>query len=66
MANILTKQELNKLLYEYYISHFGERDTDRWCEQPAVNVLVFERDDKFISLKAHILTGEIEEYTESK
>lgn len=62
--NILTKDELNKKLYEYYINHYGEKDTDIWHEQPAVNVWVFKRDDKFISLKAHILTGEVEEFIE--
>ena len=61
---ILTKDELNKKLYEYYINHYGEKDTDIWHEQPAVNVWVFKRDDKFISLKAHILTGEVEEFIE--
>ena len=61
---ILTKDELNKKLYEYYLEHFGAEETDEWYEQPAVNVWVFRRDDKYISLKAHILTGEVEEFTE--
>jgi hypothetical protein len=66
MADILTKDRISKLLYDYYISHFGASETDTWCEQPAVNVWVFERNGKYISLKAHILTGEIEEFIESK
>ena len=57
---ILTKEDFNKKLYEYYIEHYGERESDEWFEQPAVNVWVFKRDNQFISLKAHILTGEIE------
>lgn len=61
---ILTKDELNKKLYEYYLEHYGAKETDEWYEQPAVNVWVFRRDDKYISLKAHILTGEVEEFTE--
>ena len=61
---ILTKDELNKKLYEYYLEHYGDKETDEWYEQPAVNVWVFRRDDKYISLKAHILTGEVEEFTE--
>lgn len=61
---ILTKEDFNKNLYKYYLEHYGERDTDVWYEQPAVNVWVFKRDDKYISLKAHILTGTIEEHIE--
>lgn len=61
---ILTKDEFNKLLYEYYMTHYGEKNTDIWLEQPAVNVWVFKRDNKYISLKSHIITGEIEEYVE--
>ena len=62
--NILTKDEFNQKLHEYYLEHYGERDTDVWYDQPAVNVWVFKRDGKYISLKAHILTGEIEEFVE--
>ena len=62
---ILTKEELNKKLYEYYIKNYTEKDTDEWFEQPAVNVWVFKRDDKYISLKAHILSGEVEEFIEN-
>ena len=62
--NILTKDELNKKLYDYYVEHYGEMDNDEWFESPAVNVLVFKRGDKYISLKAHILSGEVEEFIE--
>lgn len=58
---ILNKQEFNNYLYEYYKEHYGERDTDTWYEQPAVNVWVFNRDGKFITLKSHMLTGEVTE-----
>lgn len=61
---ILNKEQLNNYLYEYYVEHYGERDTDIWYEQPAVNVWVFGRDGKFISLKSHILTGEVTEHIE--
>ena len=61
---ILTKEQFNEKLHEYYVQHFGERDTDIWFEQPAVNVWVFKRDGKYISLKSHILTGEVEVYIE--
>ena len=61
---ILEKEELNKKLYEYYAQNYTERDTDEWFEQPAINVWVFKRDGKYISLKAHILTGEVEEHIE--
>ena len=62
---ILTKEQFNEKLYEYYVEHYGERDTDIWFEQPAVNVWVFKRDGKYISLKSHILTGEVEVLVES-
>ena len=57
----LDKEIYNKNLYEYYVKHYGERDTDIWYEQPAVNVCVFSRDGKIIALKSHILTGEVTE-----
>lgn len=57
---ILTKEQFNEKLYQYYVEHFGERDTDIWFEQPAVNVWVFKRDGQYISMKSHILTGEVE------
>ena len=56
---IFDKELYNRNLYEYYVKHYGERDTDKWYEQPAVNVWVFGRDGKIITLKSHILTGEI-------
>ena len=61
---MLTKEKLNESLSEYYKNHYGERDTDIWYEQPAVNVWVFGRDGKIITLKSHILTGEVEELVE--
>lgn len=64
MARILEKEELNNYLYNYYVEHYGERDTDEWFEQPAVNVIVFKRDGKYISLKSHILTGKVTEHIE--
>ncbi len=64
MGKILTKEELNIKLFEYYRENYGERETDEWFEQPAANVWVFKRDNKYISLKAHILTAEVEEFVE--
>lgn len=61
---ILEKQVFNEKLYNYYTENYGENDTDIWFEQPAVNVWVFRRDNKIITLKSHILTGEVEESTE--
>ena len=66
MNKILSKNDFDKILKDYYLEHYGERDTDIWCEQPAVNVWVFKRDDKYISLKAHILTGAVEECVENE
>lgn len=56
----LDKEMYNANLYKYYKEHYGERDTDIWYEQPAANVCVFGRDRKVITLKSHILTGEVE------
>lgn len=58
------KELYNRNLYNYYMEHYGERETDTWYDQPAVNVWVFGRDGKIITLKSHILTGEIEVFTE--
>ena len=60
MTEILKKEQFDKNIYDYYIAHYGERDTDIWHEQPAVNVWVFERDNQVIAIKSHILNGEIE------
>ena len=57
---LLEKQEISQLLYEFYKEKYGELETDKWFGQPAVNVWVFERDGKIITLKCHILTGEVE------
>lgn len=57
---LLEKQEISKFLYEFYIETYGELETDKWFEQPAVNIWTFERDGKIITLKCHILTGEVE------
>ena len=64
--NILDKEIYAKKLHEYYLTHYGEKETDTWYEQPAVNVWVFGRDNKIITLKSHILTGEVTEQIEKK
>ena len=61
---ILKKEQFNEYLYKYYKEHYGDKDTDVWHEQPAVNVWVFCRDGKYITLKSHILTGEVTEQIE--
>ena len=61
---ILSKLEYAEHLHNYYTDHYGERDTDIWYEQSAVNVWVFGRDGKTISLKSHILTGDVTEHIE--
>ena len=57
---LFEKKEMNQFLYEFYKETYGELETDKWFEQPAVNVWVFERDGKIITLKCHILTGKVE------
>ena len=61
IMGILEKKVMNQCLYDYYKENYGELDTDKWFEQPAVNVWVFEREGKRITLKCHILTGKVEE-----
>ena len=61
---ILTKDDLNKNLYEYYLEHYGEEESDIWHEQPATNVWVFQRGQKIVALKSHILTGAVTETIE--
>ena len=53
-----------KPLYEYYKENYGEKETDVWYEQPSLNVWVFGRDNKIITLKCHILSGEVTEKIE--
>lgn len=66
MSKILTEREFEENIRKYYLDNYGERDTDVWCEVSAINVRVFLRDGKYIILKSHILTGEIEERVEQK
>lgn len=61
---ILKKDQLSENLCRYYEEHYGKKETDIWYEQPAVNVWVFGRDGKIITLKSHVLTGEVEEFVE--
>ena len=61
---ILEKEKLEQHLNEYYEEHFGRQDTDIWYEQPAVNVWVFGRGGKIITLKVHLLTGVVTEKSE--
>ena len=64
MSRILTKPELNDRLMGYYRQAYGQRDTDRWYDTMVANVKVFARDGELISLKCHILTGEVTETKE--
>lgn len=66
MRKILTKEELDAKLRKYYEEHYGESDTDEWLEQLAANVWCFKRGDQYVSLKAHILSGEIQVYVEDE
>ncbi len=63
---ILDKNEIHQHLADFYKEKYGELDTDHWFQQPAVNVCVFERDEEIITLKCHILTGEVKAMTEKR
>ena len=57
---LLEIQEISKILYDFYKENYGEKESDKWFEQPAVNVWSFERNGKIVTLKCHILTGKVE------
>jgi hypothetical protein len=61
---ILDKEKYNKNLRDYYLKNYGEKETDVWYEQPAVNVIVFGRGNKIITLKSDIRTGEVTQFIE--
>ena len=62
---LFDKELYEKNLKSFYMEHYGKKETDIWYEQPAVNVWVFAHDEKIITLKSHILTGEVEEHIEN-
>lgn len=64
MGKILTEKQLHSRLDKYYKENYGERDTDDWFVNPAVNVWLFVRDGKLITLQCHVLTGEVTEKVE--
>lgn len=61
-SKILSKQGIQEKLLTYYKEQFCKRDTDRWFESAALNVIMFEREGKIIALKCHVLTGEVTEH----
>lgn len=65
MAALLSREQFNHHLQAYYQEHWGTCEDDRWYEQPAVNVWVFGRGNRIITLKSHVLTGEVEEKIET-
>lgn len=64
--NVFNKEMYHQKLSEYYRSVWGEQADDFFYQQPAVNVWVFRRAEQIITLKSHILTGEVSETTEPK
>lgn len=58
---LLTEKQLHTRLNKYYKEHYGERDTDEWYINPALNRWKFERDGKIIILVCDIETGEVTE-----
>jgi len=61
VGKILTEKQCHNRLEKYYKKYYGELDTDEWSVNPAVNVWRFVRDGKIITLKCHMLTGEVTE-----
>ena len=64
--NVFNKVLYTEKLQAYYESRYGKRETDLWYEQPAVNVWVFGRDNQIITLKSHVITGDVTETVETK
>ena len=62
--NIFDKEKYQKCLLSYYANQYGRQSSDVWYEQPAVNVWVFSRKNRLITLKSDIRTGEVTEYVE--
>ena len=54
---MLTQMQISESLHNYYKEHYGVNDADVWYDPPAVNVWMFSRDGKIITLQCHILTG---------
>lgn len=65
MNKILSEKQLHNKLDKYYKEHYGERDTDEWYVNPAINTWMFIRDNKVITLKCNILNGEVIELKKS-
>ena len=62
--SIFDKSLYEHKLKEYYNTIYGKDEKDIWYEQPAVNVWVFRRGDKIITLKSNIISGEVTEQIE--
>ena len=58
---LLTEKQLHTRLNKYYKEHYGERDTDEWAVNPALNRWRFIRDGKIINLVCDIETGKVHE-----
>lgn len=59
MEPILDDKEIQSLLTDYYKEHFGENTTDFWYPSSAVNVSVFRRGNKLITLHCHPFSGTV-------
>ena len=61
MEKILTEKQFHSRLNKYYKEHYGERYTDDWYVNPAINKWKFERDGKIVILVCDMETGEVTE-----
>ncbi len=61
---ILTKSQINQRLYNYYKANYGESGGDIWYEPPALNVWVFARQERLVTLRCHIIKGTVEKFEE--
>jgi hypothetical protein len=61
MGSVLTREQIDTRLKRYYESKYGEYGKDIWFEIPASNVWMFVRDERLITLRCHVVSGEVAE-----
>ena len=58
---MLTREQIDSRLKRYYEANYGEYGKDVWFEIPAANVWMFVRDERLITLRCHVVSGEVAE-----
>ena len=58
---MLTREQIDSRLKRYYEANYGEYGKDIWFEIPAANVWMFVHDERLITLRCHVVSGEVAE-----